>query len=289
MQNNVQIYERKYNNIFDSFSTIWVVVQFIFYLFYWVNFTYNKYIIAYDTNSLFFSLRKENNFKTGIDINIKKKVLNDFNKIDIEKRKYITDKNLKRNNDTKKNIHGSEGAISDGKLKIRNELLNQFDNPFKSKNKCFTLYNSNNLLLLGNDSIFIEKLNSLNNHTFEPDKPHKNNKKKPNANKKSYDDVINKIYLSKKSVSKIMHKKRKSVKISDNKLKSMKYFSCFDYLKALLFKKEKESYNFIRLFRKHLLSEEHLLKSHIKLIFLEKQHKINEEDDINLSECFNEL
>ena len=290
MQNNVQIYERKYNNIFDVFSKIGGVVQFIFYLFYWVNFTYNKYVIAYDTNSLLFSLRKENNLKTGIDINIKKKVLSDFNKKDIEKIKYITDKNMKINNYSKKNIHGSEGAINDGKLKIRDELLNQLDNPFKSKNKFFTLYNSNNFLLLGNDSFLIEKVNSPNNNTFEPYKSHKNNKKKPNTNKKSYDDdVINKLYLSKKSVSKITHKKRKSVKIADNKIKSMKYFSCFDYLKALLFKKEKESYNFIRLFRKHLLSEEHLLKSHIKLIFLEKQHKINDEEDINLSECFNEL
>ena len=65
MQNNVQIYERKYNNIFDIFSEIGGVVQFIFYLFYWLNFIYNKYIIAYNTNSLFFTIRDSK--LTGIE------------------------------------------------------------------------------------------------------------------------------------------------------------------------------------------------------------------------------
>ena len=54
MQNNVQIYKRKYNNMFDIFSEIGGVIQFIFYFFYWINYVYNKYIIAFDVNSLFF-------------------------------------------------------------------------------------------------------------------------------------------------------------------------------------------------------------------------------------------
>ena len=56
-----------------------------------------------------------------------------------------------------------------------------------------------------------------------------------------------------------------------------------------MFKKEKESYNFIRIFRKHLLSEEHLFKNHIKIIFLEKQHNFTGEEKTNALECYNEL
>ena len=70
MQNNVQIYERIYDNIFDLFSEIGGVVQFIFYIFFWTNFIYNKYIIAYDTYSLFFSVQNE---KNEIDYNKDKK------------------------------------------------------------------------------------------------------------------------------------------------------------------------------------------------------------------------
>ena len=65
MQNNVQTYERIYNNIFDLFSDIGGVVQFTFYIFFWSNFIYNKYIIANDTYRLFFSVQNEQNNKKG--------------------------------------------------------------------------------------------------------------------------------------------------------------------------------------------------------------------------------
>ena len=90
------------------------------------------------------------------------------------------------------------------------------------------------------------------------------------------------------NLSKIQHQKKNSIFV-DSKLKSLKYFSYIDFLKSLMFKKEKESHNFIRLFRKHLLSEEHLFKSHIKILFLEKQHNFSGEENINALECFNEL
>jgi hypothetical protein len=58
MQNNMQIYERRYNNIFDILPQIGGVIQFLFYIFFWVNYFYNKFIIAYDTNSLFFNVKE---------------------------------------------------------------------------------------------------------------------------------------------------------------------------------------------------------------------------------------
>ena len=67
------------------------------------------------------------------------------------------------------------------------------------------------------------------------------------------------------NLGKIQHKKKQSVRIKDSKLKQLKYFSYIDFLKTLIFKKEKESHNFLRIFRKHLLSEEHLFKSHINM------------------------
>ena len=71
MQNNVQIYERRYNNIFDLFSEIGGISQFIFYLFYWINFVYNQFIIDYDTNSLFFSIKDNKlNMKRNTNFNI---------------------------------------------------------------------------------------------------------------------------------------------------------------------------------------------------------------------------
>ena len=39
----------------------------------------------------------------------------------------------------------------------------------------------------------------------------------------------------------------------------------------------------------HLLSEEHLLKSHIKMIFFEKHLDIGGQENTNVLECFKEL
>ena len=56
MQNNVQIYERRYNNVFDILSEIGGIAQFVFYFFYWINYVYNLFIVDVDTNSMFFSM-----------------------------------------------------------------------------------------------------------------------------------------------------------------------------------------------------------------------------------------
>ena len=61
IQNNIQIYERRYNKIFDLFSEIDGIAQFIFYLFYWINFVYNQFIINMDTNSMFFFYKRRKN------------------------------------------------------------------------------------------------------------------------------------------------------------------------------------------------------------------------------------
>ena len=66
--NKVEIYERKYNTLFDAFSDIGEVVQLIYYFFYWLNYVYNKYIILIDTNNLLFNTDN----KSNIILNLKK-------------------------------------------------------------------------------------------------------------------------------------------------------------------------------------------------------------------------
>ena len=56
-----------------------------------------------------------------------------------------------------------------------------------------------------------------------------------------------------------------------------------------MFKRTKGNHYFISIFRKHLLSEEHLLKSHIKMVFFERKYNLNGEENTNIVECFNEL
>ena len=73
--------------------------------------------------------------------------------------------------------------------------------------------------------------------------------------------------LSQKSIGRIEHNKKK-FKIIMNKeyRKSVMRFAFIDSLKSCCFKRNRESHNFLITFRKHLLSEEHLFKNHIKIL-----------------------
>ena len=293
MQNTVQIYERKYNNIIDILAEIGGVIQFIFYTLYWINFIYNKYIIAYDTNSLFFSVRGDKpicqeNKKKIIKLKIlKRKSIGDISSNQNVKKinqQYIN--NINKNNDkidVQNNIENEEQNKNE-KIKINDTIFKRLNASNKDNRILNINDNSSNLIYLEKNDI-IDKLPNMNN-SMENIKTTFTKIKKSNSLKQ---DIVKRITLSKKNLNRISHKKKKSIQFSDNELKSIKYFSYIDYLKALIFKKEKESYNFIRIFRKHLLSEEHLFKSHIKIIFLEKQHNFTDEEQIKPLECFNEL
>ena len=290
MQNTVQIYERKYNNIIDILAEIGGVIQFIFYTLYWINFVYNKYIIAYDTNSLFFSVSGDKpilqeNKKKNIKLNqFKRKSIKDIPNIQnvkIINQQYIN--NINKTND-KIEVQNNFG-INDGnkKEKINNDIFKRLSN---KENRILNINdNSSYLLYQGNKNI-IDNFQNMNNSQLENFKA---KYKKIKRSRSLKQDIVKRITLSKKNLNKISFKKKESIQISDTELKSIKYFSYIDFLKTLMFKKEKESYNFIRIFRKHLLSEEHLFKSHIKVIFLEKQHKFTDEEQIKPLECFNEL
>ena len=290
MQNTAQIYERKYNNIFDILSEIGGVVQFIFYIFYWINFSYNRYTIAYDTNNLFFTVRAENNGNHGLKFdNLKRKTIKNIPKND-----NFTKKNINKFScivDDKKNIF--KNLEKDDKIKYQNYFSSTNENEknkddknskkhIRPKREENPTYYSFNLLkeINNNNNLIIENFQKKNE--FYDNKTEANYKKeKDNSN----ENIFN---IMRGNLPKIQHQKKNSIFI-DSKLKALKYFSYIDFLKSLMFKKEKESHNFIRIFRKHLLSEEHLFKSHIKILFLEKQHNFTGEENINVLECFNEL
>ena len=110
-------------------------------------------------------------------------------------------------------------------------------------------------------------------------------------NKEEYDDKfkykkssknIDNICISKISVDNIDYDYPKGKRLRH-------VSSIIDLTKSLIFRKEKTNYYYIHLFRKHLLSEEHLLKSHITLVLLEKKYKISKDETSNCFECYYKL
>ena len=344
MQNNVQIYERRYNNIFDLLSEIGGVVQFLFYIFFWVNFIYNKYVIAYDTNSLFFHVKDnqikeldikkkliKNNSKENKDLNIIKDpsnnnindIINKNSSEKVNKSKIKKFSSLQLLNKEKKSKF-----CSNNKSSVKEDITLYDNNAFKRKSenindsnsmKNYYYLSSINLTKNLNKSLFWKNqdggpidINSSalqiidnNNLIFKKGDislESNNKKKEKNKNCKMMKTInysstnndkfyYNKIWLSKNSIARIDHKTIRFRQITNkdkDRLKSIKNLNFFIFLKSLCFD-VKSSIRFIIKFRKHLLSEEHLFKSHIKTILLEKEINSKTEESTNVFECFNEL
>ena len=213
---------------------------------------------------------------------IQKKNINNFGCV-VEDKKEIVGK-LEEDNKIK-----YQNYFSNTNENEKNKTINEDKNPNKNNRTKRKVnphnYSTNHLLKeINNNNLIVENLQKINDSYINDKKTEVINKEKDNSNE-------NVFSIMRGNLSKIQHQKN-SILINDLKLKSLKYLSYFsfiDFLKSLIFKKEKESHNFISLFRKHLLSEEHLFKSHIKILFLEKQHNFSGEENINALECFNEV
>ena len=69
IQNYKQIYERKYTDLFDAFSSIGGIVQFCYYVFYIINYFYNDFILILNTQNLFLNDPKKKKITKLIPMN----------------------------------------------------------------------------------------------------------------------------------------------------------------------------------------------------------------------------
>jgi hypothetical protein len=333
LQNTAQIYERRYNNIVDILAQMGGLIQCIYYLFFWVNYLYNKFITASDTNKLFFHVKESKDFISWLEkkknimkmfqtkkekIKQKSKTNKDISKIQ------IADINNNINNDSEKmnsnNINQKSNffinellknskKIEDNSLSIAsnsnnwnfkkniNKLSSNDSNSFireiqdKSNSSIFLKDSNNNLI---NNQINIFHNNSKLN--FDP----KDNTKKYSVFSifESKEEIsaspqykaMKKYRISKRSVQKIDHQQSICENlIKEERMKLIKDLTFFIYIKSLCFSKFKGSTDFITIYRKNLLSEEHFFKSHIKTSLIEKQYKLNNNQSISFIDCFNNL
>jgi hypothetical protein len=245
MENHIQIYERIYKNAFDLISEIGGLIQIIFYIFFWINYIYNKYIVAYDTYSLFFFVQDENlNHKKGlrnIFIDLK---LNSSNRNNNKPKKYSLElsghnrnkflyfntnknniiNNLNRRKNTNYNITGTNYYKKNIKTDqgLKKAFAKQNDDVFLhniyelNKKKMNTDENCSCDKLNNNNNILLNRLNLEHKENEFEDKKmssgfNNNAKHIEKYNKKSSKSIrsikssINEIVLSQKSINKIEH------------------------------------------------------------------------------------
>ena len=312
MQDSIHIYERIYKNAFELLSEIGGVIQCIFSIFFWINFIYNKYIVAYDTYSLFFFVQDE-------DLNQKKGLKNIFynfhkiyNKNKSEKRLSVPHKNniidnSIKNKEKKNNLTFEKFEIIN--LNDKNNIKNNYGNSnknvlYRNFNKFNNDENCSRIKLNINNNIIINKLKQNNNYSkMQREKEislsyihnsninvNENDNNNKIDNKSNNNEHINKIILSQRSIGRIEHNNIKfRIIMNKENRKSLMHFAFMDSVKSCCFKRNKGSHNFLITFRKHLLSEEHLFKNHIKLVLIQKYHKFDENENTNILESYNNL
>lgn len=302
MQNNIQIYERRYSDFFEILSEIGGIIQCVFNILYWINYFYNKYIIVIDTNNLFFSIIE----KRADSLNDEKlKKLNMFN-------------NKDDNNNKNSNIHLNDSSFNELKNINTNTIMANSINKYNVGNKI--IEEKNELFInksIGNKE---EKDNNLNlNIIVEKQKRNKsvvgpnfkNDYFKENKNTNNNIFISNKIKelhyhsskvksnctennkINRKSTISLNHYnldifknnlENQTIKISKlikNNIKLKKRYSFYEYIKTV-FSPKINNINFLIKYRKSLLSEEYFLKSHINNIMLEKKLCIDKYQNINV-------
>ena len=302
IQNNIQIYERRYDDIFEILSDIGGIVQCFFYFLYWINYLYNSYIIVSDTNGLFFrvierrsdSLNGEKFFKkydNNQNNNLNESSINDLK---LYKKSNTIIGSVINKNDS---INEEEKSDSNGS-KINNEKNIKFNliKPKKSKRNSFIISLKNNSLI-ENKNNKIEK-NNINNNIYITNKIkelhyHSSNKK---VNKLEKRKLIKQNTISFNYDSNVELLKNtlinQTIKISQlfthRSIKLKKSYSFSGFLKSLCSSKV-NNINFLIKYRKCLLSEEHVLRSHINNIVLEKKFSIDKFKNINVDDSLDEI
>ena len=173
------VFKSSYITIYDSFPKVGGIIQLIYYIFFGINYLYNRFTIINDTKKLFFTLHNDEAVNGGSQIKTFSKIVNDLRKIHITsintKNKNVTNLYLKNkafsNNLNNSKINNNYYIKSDFNF---NKISNSFNDLFFQKymendnsksltifpfifDKDLKLQKSNNFLNISDKNMFMEK------------------------------------------------------------------------------------------------------------------------------------
>ena len=314
------IFKSTYQTIYDSLPKIGGITQLIYYLFFGINYIFNKFTVIDDTKKLFFTLHNDEK-KNGMS-HIKKfsKIVQALRhrhfleKSSTEKiKKIIALKRNSNNNYYESNIkfklaHNYNEEILQKNIDIDNsKSLSIF--PFVSdRNIRISLYNKKNLINnsdLINDEIDKNKINININKKVDKSEAYKTKRKSQKSVGQNYypinvfnnnfnhnnikeDKEITDFKMLLKKYFNFKKKRFLYEKMTVDKIDH--FFTIRKYIASLLcYKKPKYYYLALEFFRKKLLSEEHFFRTHNFLYLFEKCFDLQESKKIDIIELYKNL
>ena len=309
LQNSSQVIKGGYSSIYDILPSIGGIIQLIYYIFFIINFFYNKYIVIHDCNKSFFRMY---NLEDNKNTQTKNQFLKCIKSIREEAKIKYND-NFKRHSLFIRNkSSNSINQISDNENAKKKHVLKSIKTEINSNkdllyylNKNINMSHSKDLMLsLPNNNIIY---NNTNNLSIVNNKRRisisKNKKKNLDIifNKKKEDLIGGYFHESDKNnnayfqfshqLKEFLHHKRKSFKIEPLNEKILnKYLTFFNYIMSFTGNEfRKRGFLVLNKFREKLLGEEHLFRTNIFLYHLEKYFNIKETQKIDIFELYENL
>ena len=279
LKNTGHVIKGRYITIFDILPNIGGFIHLLYFIFYFLNYLFNKYITIIDTNNIFFRM---SNVEDPKDSHIKKIFLNDITAIRDEA-KYREDSRLLAAMEKRDSIFITKKAKQKKKsYKSDDKSLDRNPGEMDKNNNNHNLSNSNELICnKNNNNLGMNNITVIK--TVNP--KHVNNNNCEINNEKLY------IQFS-AQIKEYINRKNKTLKYESLKLESTPIFiNTYNFFMSL-FKKNKDKYGIFFIFdkfRKKILGEEHFYKANIILYHLEKYFDIKEEKKIDIMELYENL
>jgi hypothetical protein len=270
LQNSSQVFKGGYSTLYDILPSIGGIIQLTYYIFYSINFVYNKYVIIKDCNRAFFRVYSNEDTKDTL----KKRKFSDCIKTVRDESKYIFG-----------NTNKIVTAIKEKRDSIFIAKYNRQKNSLKlatgsNCQKMIEENKQNNNLTNSNDLIMQIQNNIINNTQY---------KRKNSILKKTDESIDNSNFA--KELKEYIIRKNKLFRVEPLNFKITSHFiNFFSFLLFIFkFRRSNEIFYALNAYRQKILGEEHIFRSNIILYHLEKYFNIKEIQKIDAIELFEHL
>lgn len=282
LQNSCQVIKGIYYNFLDVLPNIGGFIHLLYFIFYFLNYLFNKYKTILDFNHILFRMSNTEDLR---DSNIKKIFFEEVNLLrdiyfiehnkmlaSMEKRDSIYITKLARK---KKEKNGRDNMATKS---ISNNDIN--NNNLSNSND---LLQSNNITVVKN--IQLKNQNESFKYSFN------NRNSKVDLSNITFKESQNLYSHFNSHLKEYFNQRNKNLRPESIDFETTsRYLNFPDFLLSLFKHPEKKRVFFVlNEFRKKLLGEEHLLKSYIILFYLEKYFDIKEDKKLDIIDLYENL
>ena len=290
LQNSAQVIKGGYRTIYDILPSIGGIIQLIYYIFYSINYLYNKYTIIQDSNKSFFRMYNLEDSKVISQNKTFAKYVNSLRdniKVNNTNNKKIAPVKEKRDSIFVAKYHKQKQSLKSVRIYNSSQFLNinnNFQNDLSnSNNELIANLQKTNLANIKNKISSNKQLISLQKKDFKL----KNEKTSSFAinNKNVHSQNFN------EKINKFISDKNQSFKVEPLNVKmTSKLINFWEFILYIIkYKRRNHIFYILNQFRQKVLGEEHIFKTNVILYHLEKYFNINEIKRIDIMELYDNL